>query len=290
MGALAERQAARRLSERIEGLLDAVEAGETDALLDTARRLTRLNDLFGPPDSAFERRLTAQIETRLAERPRRRVVWRPRLVWGLVAGLVLVVVSLFTSPGRAVMAELMAVLRLGRTEVRVEPEITDPVRTFTATAEITLPDLPQAQATLVPRTLYVPTYLPEGYQLHRLSTSHFDDLPAWVQPLFIDVTYWRETVGVIWELSYRHYFVASGGPGTIKALTYPPEEFESLREVEVNGRPAMLLARPPSQPVHPDEQVLHLVWEGENAIFTLTSTELSLDELIRIAESVAPYQ
>ena len=290
MGAMAERKAARRLAECIEGVLDITEGQGTDDLLDTARQLARLNDLFGPPDPAFERRLTAQIETRLAEGPRRRVVWRPRLAWGVVAGLVLVVASLFTSPGQAVMAELMAIFRLGRTEVRVEPETATVVRTFTGTAKVAIPGLPEARETVVPRTLYVPAYLPEGYQLHRISTSYFDEIPSWVQPLFIDVTYRRETNEVVWELSYRQYFVVSGGPAAIRALTYLPEEFESVQEVSVDRRPAVLLTKQPTSPVHPLEQILHLVWEGESAVFTLTTSELPPGELIRIAESVAPYQ
>ncbi len=285
-----ERKAARWLSERIEGVLDITRDEEADDLLDTARELVRLNDLFDPPDPAFERRLTAQIETRLAEGPQRRVAWRPRLAWGLVAGLVLVVASLFTSPGQAVMAELLAIFRLGRTEIRVEPETATVARTFTGTAEITLPGLPAARETVAPRTLQVPAYLPQGYRLHRVSTSHFDEMPAWTQPLFIDVTYRRETNEVVWELSYRQYFVASGGPGTIQALTYPSKEFESARQVNVGSRPAVLLTKQPASPIHPSERILHLVWEGENAVFTLTTSELSPDELVRIAESVAPYR
>ena len=287
MSAMAERRAAQRLSERIEGMLDLADDQEADDLLDTARQLARLNDLFDPPAPAFERRLTARIEAQLAERPRRRAVWRPRLAWGVAMTVVLVLAGLFTPPGRAVVAELMAVIRLGQTEVRVEPETPNVVRTFTGTAEVTLPGLPEARATVAPRTLQVPAYLPEGYRLHRVSTSHFDELPAWAQPLFMNVTYRRETVEMIWELSYRQYFVSFGGAGTIRALTYPPEEVESVREVSVGGHPAVLLIRQLTSPV---QQIFHLVWEGENAVFTLTTTELPPDELIRIAESVAPYR
>lgn len=290
MGATGERQAARRLSKRIETMLDITEEREADDLLDTARQLARLGDLFGPPDSAFERRLTTRIEARLAERPRRRTVWHPRLAWGIIVGVVLVVAGLFTPPGRAVMANLAAVFHLGQTEVRIEPETATVVRTFTATAEIALPGLPEAQATAMPRIFQVPTYLPDGYWLRHISTSHFDELPAWVQPLFIDVTYRRETVEFVWELSYRQYFVSSGGSSTIKALTYSSEEFESVREVTVGGHPAVLFSRESVSATGPSEQVLHLVWEGENAVFTLTAMGLSPDELVRVAESVAPYQ
>jgi len=290
MGALGERQAARRLAQRIEGMLDIAECQEADDLLDTARRLTHLGDLFGPPDPAFERRLAARIETRLAASPRRRAAWRFRPAWAAAVALALVVVGLFTPPGRSVVAELMAIFSLGRTEVRVEPELAGDLRSFTATAEITLPGLPEAQATVEPRTLWVPASLPEGYRLHRLSTSHFDELPAWVQPLFVDVTYRRETEEFVWELAYRQYFVASGGPGTIRALTYPPEEFESVEKVTVAGRPAVLLSRSPAHSDQPGERVLHLVWEGDNTVFTLTSSELSPDALVQVAESVSPCQ
>jgi hypothetical protein len=290
MDTRAERRAARRLSQRIETVLDINEEGGQDDLLDTARRVARLGDLLGPPDPAFERQLTARIEARLAERPRRGARWRLRLAWGLAVAAVLVVAGLLTPPGQSVMARLAAVFHLGQTEVHVEPGQTDLVRTFTATAEMTLPGLPEARATAMPRVFQVPAYLPDGYRLHRVGTSHFEALPEWVQPLFIDVTYRRETAEVVWELAYRQYFVSSGGPGTIRALTYPPEEFESVQEMSVGGRPAVLLTKRPVSPARPSERVLHLVWEVENAVLTLTTTELEPDELVRVAQSVAPYE
>ncbi len=289
MDSISERKAARRLSKRIEKELDVTEGRGTDDLLDAARQLSRLSELFGPPDLAFEQRLTAQVEARLAEQPSRRAIWRPRLAWGMTLAVVFVLVGLFTAPGQAVVAEFMAIFRLGRTEVRVEPESATATRTFTATAEIAIAGLPQARATAMPRTFCVPSYLPEGYHLHRISTSRFDELPDWAQPLFIDVTYRREMAERVWELSYRQYFVSSGGPGTIKALTYSPEEFESVQEVAVNGHPAVLFGRDSVGAGGHSEQILHLVWEAGNAIFTLTSIELSPDELVRIAESVIPY-
>jgi len=286
----AERNAARRLSAQVEQLLDIKDTPEEDDLLGTARKLARLNDLFGPPEPTFERRLTARIEAHLAGRGRRRVGRRPRLAWAVAVALLFVVAGLFTRPGQAVMANLMAVFHLGRTEVRVEPETATVARSFVGTADVTIPGLPEAQGTVVPRTLQVPAYLPPGYELHRVSTSHFDRLPAWVQPLFIDVTYRHETAELVWHLYYRQYFVASGGEGTIRALTYPTEEFESVQPVTVGDRPAVLLIKQPDNPVQPSERLLHLVWEGENAVFTLTSSELSPDELVQIAESVVPYR
>jgi hypothetical protein len=290
MGMMGEQKAAQRLSERIEGMLDIKEKQEADDLLDTAHRLAGLNDLFGPPNPAFEQRLTARIEARLAKRLQQRGSWHLRLTWVGALAMLLIMVGLFTTPGRAVVAELMAVFRLGRTEVRVEPEIASVDRTFTATAETTLSGLPEARVEVEPRILQVPTFLPQGYQLHRVSTSHFEELPAWVQPLFVDVIYQRETTEIVWELAFRQYFVASGGLGTISALTYPPKEFESVLEVSVGDHRAVLLTKRPVSPVQPSEQILHLVWEGENTVFTLTSAELTRDEIVRVAESVVPYR
>lgn len=292
MNAMAERSAARRLSERIEKIIEANAVGNSDDLLDVARQLAHLTDAFGPPDPAFERRLAARIEARLAEQQPRKAAWRPRWAWGAVLGMVLllVAVSLFTAPGQAAWAELAAILRLDRTQVRVEPEIADLEPAYTATAGLTLSNLDEAKAAVSPRVFQTPGSLPEGYGLHRISTSHFEELPAWVQPLFVDITYRRETREIIWELSYRQYFIASSGPGTIEALAYTPEEFETVQQASVAGRPAALLSRPSTWPVPGAESVLHLVWEGEDALFTLTSAELSSDELIRIAESVAPYR
>ena len=289
MDAMSERQAAQRLSGRIEEMLGITRDEETAGdLLDTARQLVRLSDLFGRPDPAFERRLTAQIEARLAERPRRRPLWRPRFAWVAAVALVLVLAGLLTPPGRAALAELMATFHLEQAEVHIA-ETVPVAQAYTATAEITLPGLPEAQATVVPHTCQVPAYLPQGYQLHRISTSHFDEFPAWAQPLFIDVTYRRETNEAIWELAYRQYFMSLGGGITIASLTFSSEEIESARQVTVNSHPAVLLTVRPASSVGQPGRVLHLVWEQDGALFTLTTTELSPDELVRIAESVVPY-
>jgi hypothetical protein len=289
MDAMAERQAARRLSERIEEMLEITRGEETEGdLLDTARHLARLGDLFGRPDPAFEQRLTAQIEAWRAERPRRRAIWRPRFVWVTAVVLMLVLAGLLTPPGRAALAELLAVFHLGQAEVHIA-ETVPVAQAYTATAEITLPSLPEAQATVVPRTLHVPTYLPEGYQLHRVSTSHFDEFPAWAQPLFIDVTCRRETDEAVWELSYRQYFMSLGGGTTIGSLTFSPEEIESARQMTVNSHPAVLLTVRSASSARQPDRIIHLVWEQDDALFTLTTTELSPEELVRIAESVAPY-
>jgi hypothetical protein len=289
MDAIGERQAAQRLSERIEEMLEIPRGEETAGdLLDTARQLAGLDDLFGRPDPAFERRLTAQIEARLAEPPRRRAIWRPRFVGVTAVVLVLVLVGLLTPPGQAAWAELMAIFRLNQAEVHIAKTVAV-VQAYTATAEITLPGLPEAQATAVPRTFQVPTYLPEGYQVHRVSTSHFDQFPAWAQPLFIDVTCRRETDEAIWELAYRQYFMSLGGGTTIGSLNFSPEEIESARQMAVNSHPAVLLTVRPARSVGQPDRILHLVWEQDDTLFTLTTTELSPDELVRIAESVAPY-
>ncbi len=44
MGAIGERLAARRLSQRIETMLEMTEEQETDGLLDTARQMARLGE------------------------------------------------------------------------------------------------------------------------------------------------------------------------------------------------------------------------------------------------------
>jgi hypothetical protein len=289
MDAMGEDKAARWLSERIEEMLESTRdekiAGD---LLDTARQLARLSDLFGRPDPAFEQRLTAQIEAQLAELPRRRAAWRPRFVWVTAVVLVLVLAGLLTPPGQAALAELLAIFRLDQAEVHIAGTV--PVaRAYTATAEITLPGIPEAQATVVPRTFQVPTYLPEGYQLHRISTSHFDEFPAWAQPLFIDVTYRRQTDEAVWELSYRQYFMLLSGDTTIGSLTFSPEEIESARQVTVSSHPAVLLTVRSASSVGQPGRILHLVWEQDDALFTLTTTELSPDELVGIAKSVEPY-
>jgi hypothetical protein len=289
MDAMGERKAALRLSERIEEMLEMPRGEEREDLLDTARQLARLNDLLGRPDPAFEQRLTAQIEARLAELPRRRPLWRPRFVWVTAVVLVLVLAGLLTPPGQTALAELMAIFRLDQAEVHIA-ETVPVIQAYTATAEITLPGLPEAQATVVPCTFQVPNYLPEGYQLHRISTSHFDEFPAWAQPLFIDVTYRREKDKAVWELSYRQYFMSLSGGTTISSLTFSPEEIASAREVTVNSHPAVLLTVRPASSVGPSDRILHLVWEQDDALFTLTTSELSPDELVCIAESVAPYQ
>jgi hypothetical protein len=133
MDVMAERKAARRLSERIEEMLETTRGEEIAGdLLDTAQQLARLDDLFGRPDPAFEQRLMAQIEAQLAERPRRQAVWRPRFVWVTTAVLVLVLAGLLTPPGRAALAELMAIFSLGQAEVHIA-ETVPVAQAYTAT-------------------------------------------------------------------------------------------------------------------------------------------------------------
>jgi len=45
----------------------------------------------------------------------------------------------------------------------------------------------------------------------------------------------------------------------------------------------------PAHSVGQSGRIYHLVWEQDDALFTLTTPELSPDELVHIAESVAPY-
>jgi hypothetical protein len=77
---------------------------------------------------------------------------------------------------------------------------------------------------------------------------------------------------------------------TIESLNFSPEEIESARQMIVNGHPAVLLTVRPTSSVGQPDGILLLVWEQDDALFTLTTTELSPDELVRIAESVVPYR
>lgn len=129
---------------------------------------------------------------------------------------------------------------------------------------------------ILPFTIDLPTWVPEGYVLEETVTFvHFED---GVERIFIQ---WRAPQKALLELE-------------IEKL--PPEEskwlvgLESIEEVLVDGEPAALVRggwhADTKQWENPEILHLYIPHKGQTYIFSSMEKDISVDELIRMAESL----
>ena len=126
-----------------------------------------------------------------------------------------------------------------------------------------------------------PQQLPPGYQLREVLSYTYPELPAWVpQPIFVELVYADDRGG---RVLLRVYSIPLGEEATISGLNLQAEDIQSVRDVEVNERPGVLLTFGGSRPA----LALHeVVWEQDERILALSSQYLTQEDLLRIAESV----
>ena len=287
-----ERKRAQLLSAAVDELIRDPEAqlqrldpADADAL-QAARRLARLPALLGPADPTLEQRIVHRIRAGSAESPPRHRL-RLRLAWAIVAlAAILVIATLLTPFRQFAVASFMAVFRLGHTEVRITPmgsaapQATALMRATGISHSLSLTEAQQQ----VPFPLLQPAYLPPGYALEGVTGYVYPDLPAWVpQPFSVELTY-ADVQGH--EFSLREYPISLGEKDQLNtsALNLETAAFQDVREVDVNGRPAVLL-RLGTGRGRVDWQ--ELVWEQGNVIVSLLCTaDLGEEALLRIARSV----
>jgi hypothetical protein len=283
-----ERRRAERVSAAVDQLirhadvqgnaLDPADAG----LLPAVRRLAGLPALLGPVDPRLERRVMAQV--RAESRPVRPSP-RFRLAWA-VAGVVVLLLAamLLTSAGQTAVASFMAVFKLGRTEVRITPVDTASTPLATAAAQSTAirQSLTLAQAQdLVPFAIPQPAYLPPGYRLREVVSYSYPDLPAWVpQPLFVELIDGDQEGH---EIALRVYPITLGDQASISGLNLEASPIQDVQDVEVNGQPGVLLKLGPDRAKASWQEV---VWEQGALILALSATNLTEQDLLRIAASV----
>jgi hypothetical protein len=259
------------------GHLDPADAG----LLNTARRFAKLPDLLGPMDPTFEQQILRQTRVQVAASqrgPRRRLLYT---MAGVAAVLLLVIV--LTPAGQTAVAGLRAVFSLGSTEVQIEPGLTPHLPALAGSGGAAVRQsltLAQAQQQ-VSFAIAQPRELAEGYQLQKVYSYTYPELPAWVpQPIFVELVYADDHES---EMLLRVYSISLGEEATISGLNLQAEPIRSVQDIDVDGRPGVLLelGAPRSALVWHE-----VVWEQQGLILALSSLHLTPDELLRIAASV----
>ena len=264
-----------------DAVLDLPDPGAAEALA-AARQMARLPALQGPADPALEQWVMRRV--RRADIGPRRAPWS-RVGW-VAAGLVVVLlaVMLLTPMGETAVAGLMAVFDLGRTNVQIAPEFT-PTTLPTAAVEggravqqnLTLDEAQD----LVSFTIPQPGYLPSGFRLEGVNSYRYPDLPAWVpQPFFVELLYYDREGD---ELLLRVYSIGLGDGASIASLNLRAPPIEQAKDVDVDGRPGVLL----QQDLAPSGHVWQeLVWEQDDLILALSSVHLDESELLNVARSI----
>jgi hypothetical protein len=283
-----ERLRAEQVSAAVDQLLhepaaqpqpvDPADAG----VLVTARRLAQLSALLGPAGPALEQRVLGAIRAQAA--PARRGRSR-RLGWAAAGLVVVILATLLWSPqGQTAVASFLAVFRLGRTEVSITPAGTAATVPATALASstavresLTLEEAQQRFPFAIPQL----ADLPPGYALRAVDSYTYPDLPAWVpQPFFVELVYGN---GHGDDLVLRVYSIVLGDRASISRLNLEATPIQEVRDVEVDGQPAVLL----QLGLDPDQVAWQeLVWERDDRILALSSGHLSAEDLLRIAGSV----
>ena len=283
----AERLRAEQVSAAVDRLVRdpgsdvALPHSEAAEALAAARQMARLPALLGPVDPAFEERVMRRIRD-TGPSPRR-IPWL-RLGWAVGGlALVLLAVLLLTPLGDTAVAGLMAVFDLGRTDLRVAPEVSPAVPEtavdggLAVRQSLTLEEAQDSVAFAIPQ----PGYLPPGFRLATVYGYQYPDLPAWVpQPFFVELIY-RDSGGG--ELLLRVYSIALGDQASVSSLNLRAPPIEDAQDVEVNGQPGVLLR----QELEPSGiELLELVWEQDDLILALSSHHLDELDLLDIARSI----
>jgi hypothetical protein len=195
---------------------------------------------------------------------------------------VLLAAALLTPLGQTALASFMAVFNLGRTEVHITPA--DLTSTATAVAQSTAIvgdlTLEQAQAQ-VSFAIPQPADLPPGYRLLEVHSYTYPDLPAWIpRPFSLDLIY---DDGQGHQIRLRLYPIALGDRASISRLNLEAAPIRDVRDVEVNGKPGVLLSLGDQGAEAVWQEV---VWEQGDLILALSTTSLTEEELMRAARSV----
>ena len=256
--------------------------GADAGVIGTARYLAGLVQGLGPVDPAVEQRIADARQRQRAAVPAARLPrLRPAGVMAALAASLLAVV-LLTPLGHTALASFLAVFNLGRTEVQVAPAGATSTATAGAgsTAVVETLTLEQAQA-LVSFAIPQPADLPPGYRLLGAHSYTYPDLPAWIpQPFCIELIY-DDDQGH--QVAMRLYPISLGDRASISGLNLQATPIQDVRDVEVNGKPGVLL-RLGEQGAETVWQ--ELVWEQGDLILALSAANLSEDELMSMARSV----
>jgi hypothetical protein len=287
-----EADAIRQMNEQLDRLLaqdgPSKDGASQPGWQAVASRLAVLPELLPAPDAAFEHRVWRQIQAAERTGQPKRSVWPGRRRWSLrwlapAAALLLLVLLVLPGP-RAAVGNWMARFRLGQVAVVVAPEATQ--RPALTARSQSFTDLAAAQqATDFP--LLAPGYLPAGYQLDTVTSVVYDQLPAWLQPLYVETSYrpLDAPAGPIYAL-LRQYNAQTAGNASLDQIEFLSDEVRSSREIVLDdGAVAVLIEFRTGDPA-----LKELIWQHDGMTFDLGSQVLSGEELVRIAESLGNAQ
>lgn len=295
-----ERDAARQLSEYLDQLVSKPDSGGGDpagrpataVVLDSGMgqaiaRLSALPALLPAPDAAFEQRVWQRVRAvdQAGGQSKRLALGLPvpagmRLRF-LAPFAVLAVALLLLLPGpRAALGNWMARIRLGRVDLVLAPDPTP--RSALVASSQDFASLGEAEHAAGFHVL-APAYLPAGYDLTAVQSVSYEQLPVWMQPLYVESTYRPERTRP--EQVYallRQFNARQAGGVQVGEIEYQSQDIRSTRALTLNhGAPAVLLEFRQSDP-----PLRELIWEHDGMTLELWSATLSDDELVRIAESL----
>ena len=283
----AEQMRAEQVSSAVDRLvtepdlhIDQFDAEDT-GILRTAQQLAELPALLGPADPALERHVLQKLYAESA--PVRRRPWL-KLGWAVAGMLAVLLAFLLLSPLReTAVASFLAVFNLGRTEVRLTPGVATTAATGVGSTEaairqtLTLEEARAAVSFAIPP----PDYMPVGYDLSEVTTVVYPNLPAWVpQPFLVELVYSNQAGH---HVTLRLYAIALGDRASVARLDLEAEPIRTVQDVEINGRPGVLLQLGAGQaPVALQE----VVWEEGDLILALSADHLTEADLLRVARSL----
>ena len=109
----------------------------------------------------------------------------------------------------------------------------------------------------------------------------YPDLPPWVpQPLFVEVVYGDESGQ---ECTLRLYPIRLGDKSSISGMNLEATLIREVQDVDVNGQPGVLMRLGPDWAENAWQEV---VWEQGDLLLALSASNLSEEELLRIARSI----
>lgn len=235
------------------------------------------------PNPVFEQRVWRQV--RQAQQPARRVglldtLAGMRLRWlAPIAAVILLVVLVLPGP-RMALSNWMGSIKVGSVDVVVSPDpavrpaLTDQHQRFDSLA---------AAADSTGMALYAPAYLPQGYASAGFEAISFDELPVWMQPLFVESRFVLDSDSGNYLL-LRQYNASRSDQAQLGQVEFQSKDVDATRQLTLDdGTQAVLLAIGQSDP-----PLQELIWQRDGVTFELWSNALSPVEMQRVAESVKP--
>jgi hypothetical protein len=243
---------------------------------------------LGPAGPGLEHRVAAlgrRVAARSAATGRR--VSLARAAAALAATIVLVM--LLTPLGLMALDSFAAVFNLGRTEVHITPAqpgaavATAPPTVAMAAEgagvreEMTLDEARARVQFAIPQ----PASLPGGYRLAGVSTYTYPTLPAWIpQPFLVELAYRDGRAHTTW---LRVYAISLGDGANISRLNLEATPIKAVQEVDINGKPGVLLQLGRDGGRVTWQEVL---WEQDDRLLSLSADHLTENELLTMARSV----